>query len=1054
MLLSALAAVLLAAQDGSVFFEKNIRPVLAERCLGCHSASSNPVMGGLKLDSREALLKGGSRGPAVVAANARDSLLLRALRHVDGTPKMPPGKKLSDAELAAFTQWVEMGAPWGAAVTSSKPAAKFWAFVPPVSAPAPAVKNVAWAKSPIDAFLIAELEKKGLTPAKPADKRTLIRRATYDLTGLPPKPEDVQAFLKDESPEAFAKVIDRLLQSPQYGERWGRHWLDVARYADSNGLDENLVYKNAFRYRDYVIQAFNKDKPYDQFLTEQLAGDLMPPASDLKTTFERWTATGFLSLGAKMLAEDDPVKMEMDIIDEQLDTTVRTFMGLTIGCARCHDHKFDPIPQADYYSMAGIFKSSKTMENFKVVAKWHEYVLAPKEDRDKLAAHEAAIEDKQKQIGKLTKAENDRLSNEARAHVGAYLLAAYEVQEAAKLHPKALGPGDGALVRESDHFDAGNVSKPLEKKKANTVKDVKGPHFAEYRVQAAKAGEYRIEVFDEERGRGTADLLINGELVKRGAPPVENREASPDEGGWSSMGVFELKAGVNVIRLEHKARFPYFAKLLVAPKPAGMQAPKTTVQIARKHDVNPSFLEQLVEHLGRSNGAPASQLYAWETFGSSKPLTEWASPVAKLFPAERHSDRNALAAAYQERFKEALNEPETQDPGKKALRELLYEKFGPFRAPADARSYYVTASIAQIDKLEQEKKELEAATPDYPRAMGITEAAEVKDLPIHIRGSHWNLGKVTPRQFLSAMGSQQPLGKEASGRLQLAEWMTRKDHPLTARVMANRIWRWHFGKGIVPSVDNFGRLGEKPVNQPLLDWLAVRFMEDGWSIKAMHRLIMLSNTYQMSSATDERALELDPENTLLWRMSRRRLEAEEIRDAVMAVSGGLDLAQGGTIMKYKDRQYVANTSKRGDVDYEKNIRAVYIPVVRSSMYEVFTAFDLPDPSMPNGDRDSTVVAPQALFMMNGVVVLRHSRQFAESLLANTALDDAARIREAYERALSRPPTPREIDQALTFVSQMDKAYAAKGKNDQERRTLAWQSFCKALMGSNEFIYLN
>src|SRR6185369_95533 len=261
---------------------------------------------------------------------------------------------------------------------------------------------------------------KGLDPAPPADKRTLIRRATFDLTGLPPTPDEVRAFLDDARPDAFARVVDRLLASPRYGERWGRHWLDVARYADSNGLDENLVYRHAYRYRDYVIQAFNKDKPYDLFLKEQLAGDLLPGAGSDATTFERWTATGFLSLGAKMLAEDDPVKMEMDIVDEQLDTTARTFMGLTVGCARCHDHKFDPIPQADYYSMAGIFKSSKTMENFKVVAQWHEYVLAPAAEREKLKEHKAKIEAKNKEIGKIANAENAKLIREARDHVGSY----------------------------------------------------------------------------------------------------------------------------------------------------------------------------------------------------------------------------------------------------------------------------------------------------------------------------------------------------------------------------------------------------------------------------------------------------------------------------------------------------------------------------------------------------------------------------------------------------------------------------------------------------------
>ncbi len=325
---------------------------------------------------------------------------MRAVRQSEAL-KMPPSGKLKDAEIAAFTEWIGMGAPWGAPPDTSSAAApvkKYWAFVPPSEPKAPEVRDGAWAKSPLDRFVLAALEGKGLKPAPAADKRTLIRRATFDLTGLPPTPEEVRAFLEDARPDAFERLVDRLLASPHYGERWGRHWLDVARYADSNGLDENLVYRNAYRYRDYVIQSFNKDKPYNLFVKEQLAGDLLPgPVSDAEQ-FDRWTATGFLSLGAKMLAEDDPVKMEMDIVDEQLDTTARTFMGLTVACARCHDHKFDPIPQADYYSLAGIFKSSQTMENFNVVAKWHEYVLAPEAEREKLKEHLAKIEAKNKEI--------------------------------------------------------------------------------------------------------------------------------------------------------------------------------------------------------------------------------------------------------------------------------------------------------------------------------------------------------------------------------------------------------------------------------------------------------------------------------------------------------------------------------------------------------------------------------------------------------------------------------------------------------------------------------
>jgi cytochrome c553 len=1094
-----LAAFQVCAQsDGVEFFEKNVRPLFIQRCFGCHGAGASP-MGGLRLDSRESIFQGGGRGPAVVAGKPNDSLLIRALRQTDDSLKMPPGKKLSDPEIAMLAQWIAMGAPWAAAQTaaSNAPAQKYWAFVPPKDPAPPQVKNSEWVKSPIDAFVLAGLEAKNLKPAPPAGKRELIRRATFDLTGLPPTPEEVQAFLSDQKPDAFARLVDRLLASPRYGERWGRHWLDVARYADSNGLDENLVYRNAFRYRDYVIQAFNKDKPYDQFVREQLAGDLLPDAQNLENTYERWTATGFLSLGAKMLAEDDPAKMEMDIVDEQMDTASRAFMGLTVGCARCHDHKFDPIPQADYYALGGIFKSSKTMENFKVVATWHEYVLAPREDRERLQAHLDKIKAKTKEASVLVQAENRKLSAEARLKLGAYLAAASDVlrYEQIPLAP-VLNAGRSApaetIIREASSFERGNAPKKLEKGKPNTVEGQKGPWFAEYDVTVPGAGEYELDMLEEESGAGTADVLVNGVLLKEGAAPVQNRAASPDAGGWSVTGIFPLNAGKNTLRLEHKSRFPYFEKLLVTPNPLpkGTATPLSNIQISRQYGINPGFLDHWVEELRRSKGAPHSPLFAWYAFQAQhsldeKSLSGWTSPAAKLFEGYHPKSAEELAGRYEMLCNGVIQEfqayqashagvdsnklddeedlaPKTApqqilpDAGLDALRDMLYEKAGPFRAPDDSRKYFPAAAEQQLAAIEKSRKELEDTKPDYPRAMGVMEGAKPADLAINLRGSHWTLGPVVPRGFLHAITVAKPpaIPEGQSGRLQFAEWLTQPDHPLTSRVMANRIWRWHFGRGIVPSTDNFGRLGERPTNQPLLDWLAVKFVEKQWSMKEMHRLMMLSNTYQMSTKYDAEAAEADPENTLLWRANRRRLEAEPIRDAVMAVSGDLDLSMGGTLLTYKDRQYASDTEKRGSVDYDRNRRAVYIPVVRSSMYEVFQAFDMPGPATSSGDRAATVVAPQALFMMNGTVVLKHTRTMAEQLLKRTDLDDAGRIRDAYERALARPPSAKEIDGALSFIAQVDRAMEARKTDPVERRTFAWQSFCKALLSSNEFIYLN
>ena len=941
---------------------------------------------------------------------------------------------------------------------------------------------------------MAALESEGLRPAPPADKRTLLRRATFDLTGLPPTPIEIRDFLNDESDDAFAKVIDSLLSSPRYGERWGRHWLDVARYADSNGLDENILYRNAFHYRDYVIEAFNKDKPYDQFIQEQLAGDLMSDPGSLDITLERWKATAFLSIGAKMLAEDDPVKMEMDIVDEQLDTAMRAFTGLTIGCARCHDHKFDPISTNEYYGMAGIFKSSKTMENFKVVAQWHEYVLAPEKDRERLRLHEEKIKAKQKEISRVTTAENQQLIARGRDRVGAYLMAAGDLLEFNKTGLQPLFPEDGATLpsdwiqRSASDFNRGNVNRKLEKGKDNVPEETdtedpgRTPYFVEYDFELASPGNYQVQLLEIEAGKGTADLLINRVLMKTGLEAIENRRPSPDSAGWSVAGVFPMAAGRNTIRLEHKQLFPYFEKLLIAPNPlpADRPVPKTRDQVARQYEVNPFFLKQWVERLRRSRGAVHSVFYRWHSYDTDSSLDDWTSPASSLFEGFQPAGRDDLANRYQvlfrksvkawqtlygefEKTEETVEEDEARseekedtekkldDPALEALRQVLYEEWGPFRPPEDFKPYYAQQVLETLAQRERELKALEDTTPELPRAMGVREGKEVGDLPLHVRGSHWNLGEPVPRGFLSfgLKEKQQLPNSSRSGRLQLAQWLTQKDHPLTARVMSNRIWRWHFGRGIVASTDNFGKLGERPSHRELLDWLSLRFVETGWSIKQMHRLIMLTNTYQMSSKYSSVAAKQDPENRLLWRMDRRRLEAEAIRDAIMMVSGGLDFEMGGSILGTKKEGYV----ERGKIDYDRNRRAVYLPVIRSSMYDFFRAFDFADPSVLNGNRESSVIAPQALFMLNGSVVLDHSRRWASKLLERRDLDDTDRIRTAYEQAFARLPNLGETEQALSFIQQVERALSDREEEPQKRRLQAWQSFCQSLMASNEFVYL-
>ena len=773
-------------------FETHVRPILATRCFRCHGEEKQK--GDLRLDSREGLMSGGVSGPAVVPGKPDESLLISAIGYANEELQMPPGEKLPDREIADLRRWVEGGAvfPDAAAADAGR---DFWAFQPPREPVLPEVKDQAWPKSPLDRFILAKLEEQQLRPAPPADRRTLLRRVTYDLTGLPPTPDEVDAFLADESPEAFAKVVERLLDSPHYGERWGRHWLDVARYADSNGLDENVAHGNAWRYRDYVVGALNRDKPFDQFLLEQIAGDLLPPVDDLATKHGRLIATGFLALGPKVLAEVDEQKMEMDIIDEQLDTFGRAVLGLTLGCARCHDHKFDPLPTEDYYALAGIFKSTRTMENFKKVARWHENPIPQPEDLARKAEHDRCVAEQTGAISKLVAAADEQL--------------------------KSAG-GDAAA--------------------AETPKD-------------------------------------------------------------------------------REARYPEATK------------------------------------------------------------------------SELKRQRDALA-------------------------------------------------------------DLEKQAPAMPSAMGVCEG-ETVDVAVHIRGNHLTLGAVVPRHFprVLADDEQPALDAKQSGRLQLAQWLVRKDHPLTARVMVNRIWRWHFDQGIVRSTDNFGRLGERPSHPELLDWLAVRFIESGWSIKAMHRLLILSAVYQMSSAYDERAATADPDNRLHWRMDARRLEAEEIRDALLAASGQLDRTLGGSLLEVKNRDYLFDHTSKDKTSYDTRRRSLYLPVIRNHLYDVFQLFDAPSGSVPDGNRVTTTVAPQALFMMNSDVVAQCSDALAKDLLARAEPDDAGRVNRLYALAYSRPANSAEASRAQSMLSRFDSLLAAGEPDLAKRRQRSWALLCQVILAANEFVYL-
>ncbi len=920
------------------FFENKVRPLLVERCLECHGAEKQK--GNLRLDSLAAILKGGDSGPALVAGKPEASRLVQAIGYTSDI-KMPPKSKLPEREIADLTQWVKLGAPWPNAKPNgdpvTKPAGKgitaeqraFWTFQPVVEPAVPAVRQLEWVKSPLDRFILARLEAAGLEPAPAANKLTLIRRATFDLTGLPPTIDDVNAFLADQSDNAFARIVDRLLASPRYGERWGRHWLDVARFADSNGLDENLAYANAYRYRDNVIDAFNRDKPFSRFVQEQIAGDLLSPESPDRP-FEGLIATGFLCLGAKMLAEDDPVKMQMDIIDEQVDTFGRTFLGLTLGCARCHDHKFDPIPTDDYYALAGIFKSTKTMTSFSVVASWQERPLANPEELHAQQEHQRKISDKQGEVNRLVDKSNKQLLDDARAHAGDYFAAAVQQQDAA--------------------------GKPLV-------------------APASPADGYRLK----------------SDIVEQWSQALEQPAAEVN----SPFAVW------------HAWR-----------KESQLPAADSSPLAARFADLEPTSSAAIVAR------------------------------YAKLFAEADEAWKKLLAGAVQ---------PATaiDDPALEPLRKLLYDPKGPLAIPKNSEKFYPADEQAQLAALQNEVKALQQTLPKLPETMAVSEDT-TENLRVHLRGSHLTLGGSVARRFPRVFSADEPaaLDSEGSGRRQLADWLVRPEHPLTSRVMVNRVWHWHFGEGLVRSPDNFGTLGERPTHPELLDWLARRFVEQGWSLKALHRLIMLSSTYQMNTAMNSRAAQADPENRLWWRMNRRRHEAEALRDGLLAACGTLDLTMGGTMVPTKNHDYVTGTGSNLPPNlYNSQRRSIYLPVVRSALYDVFQSFDFADPSVMNGRRDTTTVAPQALFMMNSQLVAQGTRSWALRLLQDPPADDAARVEAIYQQAYSRPATASEAGRALQFVNHYRKAEMTRQTPAEEARLRAWQSLCRAVLSANEFVYI-
>jgi mono/diheme cytochrome c family protein len=884
-----------SAADDAEAFEKEVRPILLEQCAKCHGAEKQK--GGLRVDSRSALLEGGETGPAIEPGHPEQSLLIAAVRQ-RGELKMPPKGRLRDEQVAALERWVAAGAPWpdsARVVDKSEEARRrHWAFQPVKAPSPPPVRRRDWCLTPIDAFVLARLEKVGIEPSPPADRRTLIRRATFDLTGLPPTPEEVDAFVADPDPDAFARVVDRLLASPHYGEHWARHWLDVARYSDTKGYvyaREERFFVQAPAYRDWVVKAFNEELPYDQFLRLQLAADQLAPGDR-----SALAAMGFLTLGRRFLG------VTHDIIDDRIDVVTRGTMALTVACARCHDHKYDPIKQADYYGLYGVFQNStERMEPIGDVD------AAPGAFRDELAKRHKALRDS-------LESSRAEASKRAQGRVADYLLAQRNLQA---IPPEGfdviLGKNDlnPAFVRRWTAFlaDAARADDPI---------------FRPWRRFAA----LRDDEFSAHAAEVTRELLQSG-------PTPLNR---------------------------HVAR-------------AFAQPPTTIREVADRYGELFAGVDRLLDAGGR--------LSCPETF----------------------PDVDALA-----------------------LRAVLRGPHAPCTMPDESivstEGFFDTPTVENLWKLQGDVERWIVQSPAAPPyAVALVDRDELREPRLFRRGNPTNPGEEVPRRFLPAIAGPDPKPFSiGSGRLELARAIVDPANPLTARVWVNRVWMHHFGAGLVRTPSDFGLRAEAPSHPELLDWLARRLVDEGWSTKALHRLILLSAAYQQNSeAPDDpaklrRVLRDDPENRLLWRMNPRRLTFEEARDALLAASGGLDRRMGGR---------AAELFPGGGTNLR---RTIYGLVDRQFLPGVLRVFDFANPDLHVASRTETTVPQQALFALNHPFLAGQAKELAARCRDD---DPSSAVRRMYRLVYQRPPTESQLAAALAFLD------STPAGPPPARETLAW-----------------
>ena len=911
------------------FFERRIRPVLVERCYDCHGEPET-ADGGLRLDTRLGWQVGGDSGPAIAPGDPDASLLIRAIRYEDRL-QMPPDGRLPDATIRDFEKWVERGAydpREESPLDPSSPepdkwdwaaARNHWSYQLPQLAPLPPVKDATWPRGEMDQHILARLEQSGLRPQEDASREVLIRRLTFDLTGLPPTAEDMAAFVHDSRPEAYALLVDRLLASPEFGEHWGRHWLDIARYGESVTL-RGLVFPEAWRYRDYVIQAFQDDRPLDQMIREHVAGDLL----DSATAGERrkqFTATTFLALGNTNLEEQDKHQLRMDVVDEQLEAIGRAFLAQTIGCARCHDHKFDPLPTKDYYALASILRNVQTLEDANV-SQWIERPLPLSDEEEaEFARHEQDRKDLEPRIADLKSRLNLNAPGAAMAVSPSQLPGiVVDDTEATRVGEWQASQFSGRYIGQGYLHD---------------LNQGQGTKTLTFLPTLPSAGRYEVRLaYIPSSNRATNTLATvmsaDGEFQKR----VNQRLDPPLEGRFISLGTYQFEL----------------------------------------------------------NGQ------------------------GFVIVSNDDADGHVIVDAVQFLAEDSLPRP---DPDAASSAEL-----------AEARK--------SLKQMEEELKQYQTRLAARPKVMSVRELEKVEDTAVHIRGSVHNLGEPVRRGFLQ-VATLEPLPEfpaNESGRRELADWLVSPRNPLTARVMANRIWHWLFGAGLVRTTDNFGITGEVPSHPELLDLLAIRLQEDGWSAKRMIRRLVTSRTYRLSSVSRQDLLDGDPENRLWGRAFRKRLTAESLHDSMLRISGALEPFSGGNTIRPR-------TNADYGYQHEGNYRGIYAPVFRNALPDIFELFDFADPSVVTGRRPETISAPQALYMMNHPFVHRQANLTADRLLREVP-EEEARIEALFQRTIGRSPTERErrICEEIWIQS------------SGTSKAAIWTQLVHSLFGSLDFRYID